>query len=309
MKLLDLFSGVGTASIAAKMLGMEVIGHAEIDPHACKILEYHFPEISNYGDVTNVEEWPQDLDPDIIVGGFPCQDFSIAGKREGTYGKNGKFAWAFVNTIDKYRPKWFVGENVLGLLTSRVGEDFKTLLEEIQKLGYSVGWRVLDTQCVGVYPFVRGIPQRRKRVYLVGHFSGDPRFPLSVLYQQKSSEESKRLLCEKGKEIGRKIGEGYEVFTPKVANTLAARMGRGFALGYHGGQTPVVLKKDGKYAIRKLTPEEAEKLQGLPEGWTNVGLANTNRYKVIGNAMSLNVILYVLTKIIMAEEFSNERRI
>ncbi len=306
MKVLDIFTGVGTASIAAKMLGMEVIGHAEIDQHACEVLQHHFPDVKNYGDVTNVENWPTNLDPDIVVGGFPCQDFSIAGKREGTSGENGKLAWAFIDVIDKYRPKWFVGENVLGLLTSRGGEDFATLLKEIQNLGYSVGWRVLDTQCVGVYPFVRGIPQRRKRVYLVGHSSGRPELPLAVLYQQKSGEESKRLLSEKEQEIGGRTGQGYEVFAPRVANTLAARMGRGFALGFHGGQTPIVLKKENEYTIRKLTLEETEKLQGLPEGWTDIGLANTNRYKIVGNAMSLNVILYVLAKIAIVEEITNE---
>lgn len=162
MRYVSLFSGIEAASVAWGPLGWEPMAFSEIDPFPCAVLMERFPEVPNLGDVKEVD-WigfaKSHGRPDIVVGGSPCQSFSVAGKREGLAGASG-LMWEFVRACDQLRPRWIVWENVPGALSSTGGEDFRCLLKSLDELGYCVAWRVLDAQFFGV-------AQRRRRVFLV----------------------------------------------------------------------------------------------------------------------------------------------
>ena len=167
MRYVSLFSGVEAATLAWGPLGWEPMAFAEIEPFPCAVLAHRFPEVENLGDVAKVdwEEFKREHGiPDVVVGGSPCQSFSIAGKREGLDGASG-LMWEFVRACDQLRPRWVVWENVPGALSSSGGEDFRCLLQALDELGYLVAWRVLDAQFFGV-------AQRRRRVFLVGSLGG-----------------------------------------------------------------------------------------------------------------------------------------
>lgn len=179
MKYLSLFSGIEAVSVAAYGLNWEAVAFSEIADFPNAVLKYHYPQIPNLGDVKKINGEEYYGTVDLVVGGSPCQDFSIAGKnRTGLYGNRSSLAREFVRLLDEIRPKWFLWENVTGCLSTNYGNDFKSLLFEIEKIGYNLAWRVLDAQYFGV-------PQRRTRVFLVGYF-GNWRPPVAVLFEQKS---------------------------------------------------------------------------------------------------------------------------
>lgn len=173
MKVGSLFAGIGGFDLAAERAGMTVEWQSEIDSAASKVLEHHWPG-KNVGDIHDITLSDQNgsqkraTDVDVLCGGFPCQDYSVAGLREGLAGDRGALWWKFHRLIDEGRPTWVVGENVPGLLNSRGGTDFATIVESLTQLGYGVAWGVLDAQYFGV-------AQRRRRVFIVGHSGGVPR--------------------------------------------------------------------------------------------------------------------------------------
>ena len=192
MRYLSLFSGIEAASAAWVPFGWEPVAFAEIDPFPCAVLAERFPEVPNLGDVTKVDwgEWVgSNRIPDVLVGGSPCQSFSVAGRREGLAGASG-LMWEYVRAVREVRPRWVVWENVPGALSSSRGEDFRCLLRELDDLGYGLAWRVLDAQFFGV-------AQRRRRVFLVGCL-GDPRGPAQVLIEP-SKEGGACRPCWKGR--------------------------------------------------------------------------------------------------------------
>ena len=157
-------------------MGWEPLAFAEIDQFPSAVLKQHFPQVPNLGDVTKVDwrRFVKDFGkPDLIVGGSPCQSFSIAGTRIGLEGASG-LMWEYVRAIRDVRPEWVLWENVPGALSSTHGEDFGCLLRSLDDIGYGLAWRVLDAQFFGV-------PQRRRRVFLVGRLGACPpsRFCLS----------------------------------------------------------------------------------------------------------------------------------
>lgn len=169
MNVVSLFAGVGGFDIAAERAGMEVVGQVEIDKFARTVLESHWPTISRFVDIHDVTGSCFDgTNVDVLVGGFPCQDYSTAGHNKGLAGDRGALWWQFHRLIDEIRPTWVVGENVDGLTNKRHRSSFLTITESLLELGYGVVWRVLDSQYFGV-------PQRRKRVFIVGHSGGKPR--------------------------------------------------------------------------------------------------------------------------------------
>lgn len=149
---------------------------AEIDPFPSAVLAKRFPGVPNLRDVTKVN-WRSFVKkcgrPDLVVGGSPCQSFSIAGTRTGLEGASG-LMWEYVRAVREVRPEWVLWENVPGALSSSNGEDFRCLLESLDALGYGMAWRVLDAQFFG-------LAQRRERVFLVGRLGSRPpsRFYLS----------------------------------------------------------------------------------------------------------------------------------
>lgn len=173
MKYVSLFSGIEAASVAWDGLGWEPLCFAELDEFPSAVLAERFPDVPNVGDVTKVNWKKYRNKVDLVVGGSPCQSFSVAGKREGLQGESG-LMFEYIRAIREIRPRWFLWENVPGALSSECGEAFRQLLSEMDKLGYGLAWRVLDAQFFGV-------AQRRRRVFLVGHFGACPpsRFSLS----------------------------------------------------------------------------------------------------------------------------------
>lgn len=176
MKYISLFSGIEAASVASEPLGWEPVCFAELDEFPSAVLAHRYPEVPNVGDVTKMSWKKYRGKVDLVVGGSPCQSFSIAGKREGLQGESG-LMYEYIRAVREIRPEWFLWENVPGALSSEGGEAFRQLLSEMDKLGYGLAWRVLDAQFFGV-------AQRRRRVFLVGHL-GDAR-ACEVLFEPES---------------------------------------------------------------------------------------------------------------------------
>ena len=188
MRYLSLFSGVEAAALAWQPLGWECVGVAEIDPFCCKLLSIRHPDIPNLGDVEKItKEQIDGLGPiDLVIFGSPCQSFSIAGKRLGLDDSRGNLALVSLRIISWIRPKYWVFENVPGLLSSAEGRDFRDFLATVAELGdYGCSWRVLDAQYTKSRDFPRAVPQRRRRVFVVGS-AGDYRRSAAILFDSQS---------------------------------------------------------------------------------------------------------------------------
>ena len=162
------------ASVAWHPLGWTPVGFSEIEPFPCAILKHRFPNIPNYGSLTEYQSWP--IEPgaiDLLVGGCPCQSFSVAGLRRGMQDPRGNLTLTYLGLVDKLKPRWVVYENVPGLLSSNGGRDFGSFVGALGQLGYGWAMRILDAQHFGV-------PQRRRRVFVVACL-GDWRAAAEVL--------------------------------------------------------------------------------------------------------------------------------
>lgn len=178
MKALSLFSGIGGFDLGFQRAGMDIVAMCEIDKHARNVLARQFPNTRLHSNVNYIgKEDHAKGSIDIISGGFPCQDVSVAGKRAGLDGKRSGLWFQFARIIDEIEPKWVVIENVPGLFSSAGGEDFATIIQWLANRGYGVGWRVFDSQYFG-------LAQRRKRVFIVASF-GTAGFA-KVLFEQNS---------------------------------------------------------------------------------------------------------------------------
>lgn len=177
----SVFSGIEAATVAWHRLGWQPAFLSEIDPFCCALLGHHYPEVVNLGDIDSYKRWP-DATVDLIVGGSPCQDFSVAGRREGLGGERGRLTLVYLEVLRRFKPRWVVWENVPGVLSSHGGRDFGAFLGELGQLGYGWAYRVLDAQYVRVESHARAVPQRRRRVILVGYL-GDIRPAAAVLFE------------------------------------------------------------------------------------------------------------------------------
>lgn len=175
MRYLSVCSGVEAATVAWHPLGWEAVGYSEIEKFPSEVLAHHYPTVTNYGDMTKYKEWNINGTVDLLVGGTPCQSFSVAGLRKGLEDPRGNLALVYCGILDHFKPKWFVWENVPGVLSSNRGRDFGAFLGAVAELGYGFAYRVLDAQYFGV-------AQRRRRVFVVGCL-GDWRNPAKVLFE------------------------------------------------------------------------------------------------------------------------------
>jgi DNA (cytosine-5)-methyltransferase 1 len=196
---LGLCEGISTATVAWKDL-MKPVGFAEIDEFPSAVLKHHYPDVPNFGDITKYKEWKLETDPDLIIGGTPCQSFSVAGLRGGLSDSRGNLTLTFVNILNRFRPKWFIWENVPGVFSSNKGRDFHSFTEGLQAIGYSIGWRVLDAQYFG-------LAQRRKRVFVVGNNTGDIRGITEVLFEREGLLRDLAQSRQKGKDATKKVRE------------------------------------------------------------------------------------------------------
>jgi len=215
MKFLSVCSGIEAASVAWHPLGWESVAYSEIEPFPCKVLQHHYPDVPNLGDMTKFKEWP-DADVDVFVGGTPCQSFSVAGLRKGLDDPRGNLMLTFLAIAQRYRPNWLVWENVPGVLSSADGRDFGSLLGGLAILGYGFAYRVLDAQYFGV-------AQRRKRVFVVGYL-GDWRPAAAVLFERHSLQGHPAPSREKGENSSIHAGKGIAECSPTIGCELAKQV-------------------------------------------------------------------------------------
>ena len=239
------------------------IGFSEIDKYASQIYQQHFPSHKAYGDITRIDT---DTLPDfdLLCGGFPCQAFSIAGKRRGFEDTRGTLFFELARILKAKQPRYFIFENVKGLLSHDNGNTFKTIISTLAELGYDLEWQVLNSKNFGV-------PQNRERVFIVGHLrgtSGRQIFPITG--------------CARN-----------NINSSIIGGTLTSR----YPASQREGAYIEEARHDGA-KIRKLTPKECERLQGFPDNWTKE-LSDTQRYKCLGNAVTVNVIEYLMSRILI----------
>jgi len=358
-------------------LGWEPAGFSEIEKFPSQVLDHHYPTVTNYGDMTNFKEW--DIGTiDLLVGGTPCQSFSVAGLRKGMADPRGNLALVYCAMLDHFRPQWFVWENVPGVLSSNGGRDFGSFLGALAELRYGFAYRVLDAQNFGV-------PQRRRRVFVVGYL-GDWRRAATVLFERESlrwnTKKSRKEREDVAKCLTTGIGTRFDgetdTFVTQVyethphdsrikemgntCQTVTSRRGTGGgnvpialaentigrqpqnggngngftvggpmytlnATGVHGVTQPTVLMDQGgsvmnvmqdgtvgtlrrethghepsilqNMAVRRLTPVECERLQGFPDGYTNIPWRKKEespdgpRYKALGNSWAVPVVRWI----------------
>jgi DNA (cytosine-5)-methyltransferase 1 len=334
MKFGSLFSGIEAASVAWKPLGWQCQWVAEIEKFPSAVLAHHYPDTPNLGDVTKVD-WESihaTRPVDAIVFGSPCQSFSVAGKRLGLDDPRGNLALYALGVVNRLRPRWFIFENVPGLLSSDEGRDFAAFLRLVGECGYQCAWRVLDAQFFG-------LAQRRARVFVVGHL-GDWRRAAAVLFERESLQGHP----PPRREAGQRIADSLTVGTNQCSGPVHAfdarqsdviqygdktgpldtdghTMAIAFTAKDHGadagdiaptlragGHAPDGLRYTGSQ-VRRLTPEECEKLQGFEPGYTLVpwrkGMAPDGlRYKALGNSFAVPVVRWIGERIAMVERLA-----
>lgn len=190
MRYLSLFSGIEAATVAWHKLGWEPVGFSEIEPFPCAVLQHHYPNVTNYGDITQHRTWSLPRDIDIIVGGSPCQAFSVAGKRGGLTDPRGRLMLDYLEVVERVRPTYVVWENVVGVLSADNGRALGTFLGSLANLGYQWAYRVLDAQWVRTQWHPHAVPQRRRRVFVIGclleRCAGDWTYPAALLFESES---------------------------------------------------------------------------------------------------------------------------
>ena len=222
-------SGVEAATVAWHPLGWEPQWFSEIEKFPSAVLQHHYPDVPNYGDMTKFKEWPDDRTIELLVGGTPCQSFSVAGLRKGLADPRGNLMLTYLAIAAQHRPRWLVWENVPGVLSSNRGRDFGTFIGALGKLGYGFAYRVLDAQYFGV-------AQRRRRVFVVGH-SGDWKRAAAVLFERESLSGHPAPSRETREEVAQclttRTGSAYDPLTESfvteqtTVNTIPASYGMG----------------------------------------------------------------------------------
>lgn len=358
MTLGSFFDGIGGWLGAAKHAGVSPLWASEIEPFPCEVTAHHFPEVQQLGDITKLRA--EDIPPvDIVCAGSPCQDLSTAGKRGGLDGERSGLFRTAIRLVHSMRertgkPRFFVWENVMGAFTSNKGNDFRAVLEEIGRAEIplpphgrwtrgglvdlpqcQIAWRVLDAQYFGV-------PQRRKRIFLIADFGATGRCAGEILFERESVQgntcaggATRQAATDGAKDstraaeqyaVGERMGDRIQMNATKSV-TLSALGGGGAAknglyclptwtmghdereAGFQLGIADTVTRSDYKqpqicnqgYIVRRLTPTECERLQGLPDGYTLIDskrCSDTARYKALGNGMAQPCADYVIKRIV-----------
>jgi DNA (cytosine-5)-methyltransferase 1 len=267
-------SGIEATTVAWEDLGWKAKAFAEIEKFPNQVLSHHYPNIPNVGDFTKIQG-DEYGSVDLLVGGTPCQDFSVAGLRAGLDGQRGQLAIEFARLAARLRSRWLVWENVPGVLSIEGGRAFGTFLATLGKFGYGFAYRILDAQYFGV-------PQRRRRVFVVGYL-GDWRPAAAVLLEREAFANH-----TKGSNNKRR---SFPVLSCRNAGNANAR--------------GLVLYQNGNF--RACTPEEEEARQGFPKGYTRVNKSSdTQRYKALGNSMAVPVMLWIGQRIELVETMIRE---
>lgn len=371
MKYFSTFTGIGGMELGIGP-AHECVGYSEVDRYAITIYETHFNH-KNYGDIKTIDA-AKLPDFDFLCGGFPCQSFSIAGKRMGFSDTRGTLFFDIARILRAKRPRLFLLENVKGLLSHENGKTFGVIVATLTELGYDIQWQVLNSKN-------HGVPQNRERIFIAGHLRGTSRpevFPYDGTDGTRAeTRETEKGVCEiastltarqfsnwggnfikvagmldggtwssdKRHESARRVydTDGIAPTLPtasgggimpkiiqkspdyrkngqprkfeKISPTLRANMGdnhpmilqraRGKNTGGVHAISPTLSAnsfQDNNHlveenTIRRLTPVECERLQGFPDGWTD-RVSDTQRYKTLGNAVTVNVIRDICQKLL-----------
>ena len=348
MRAISLFSGVGGLDMGFERAGIETVLQAEQDPWCLEVLAKHWPETERVTDVRDVlrdtvrteraggterdsigaesgggadREGRRGTDGiDLIYGGFPCQDVSVAGKRAGLDGERSGLWFEFERILSELRPRWAVIENVPGLLSSNKGRDFAVILDGLEELGYSVGWAVLDAQNFGV-------PQRRRRVFVV---AGPTRRSVEQVLSlcescggnpETSAAPRARIADTPESGVARALGgvgggQDYSsskgtlvvpdtdrmTFIPEIAWALQERDAKGADSDTKVGH----LLPQHAAGVRRLTPLECERLMGWPDDWTRwtaggKEIADLHRYRMAGNGVVASVAEWIGHRIVAVD--------
>jgi DNA (cytosine-5)-methyltransferase 1 len=219
MKYLSVCSGIEAATVAWHPLGWEAVAYSEIEKFPSEVLAHHYPNTPNVGDMTKFKEWNLGTNVDLLVGGTPCQSFSVAGLRKGLDDPRGNLMLTYLAIAKQYRPNWLVWENVPGVLSSNGGRDFGSFLGGLAECGYGFAYRVLDAQYFGV-------AQRRRRVFVVGYL-GDWRPAAAVLFERHSLSGHLAPSRKKGEKTsfttGTSVNVSYDMkqhHNPQPSNTV-----------------------------------------------------------------------------------------
>lgn len=313
---LDLFSGIGGFSLGLKrVFNIEHTYFSEIDKYAIDVYQNNFKNSTYVKSVTDVRG--RDLPRiDIITFGSPCQDFSLAGKREGLGGERSSLITEAIRLIKECRPSFFIWENVKGTFSSNSGNDFWAIIQAFTNIGgYRLEWQLLNTKWF--------LPQNRERIYLVGCLgkgSGRQIFPITESFRKindlqrqhrvydsegiaptlTKTSGDERIMIKTNNKKGYEIAvEGDTInYQNLKSTTRRGRVGKGIAQTLDSGGEQAVLDK----RIRRLTPIECERLQGFPDNWTKTGkelgeISDSQRYKMCGNAVTVDVVEAVAKKI------------
>ena len=263
MRYLSVCSGIEAASCAWHPLGWTPVAVSEIEKFPSAVLAHHYPTVPNWGDMTKFQEWP-DATIDLLVGGTPCQSFSVAGLRKGLADPRGNLALTYLAIADRYRPEWLVWENVPGVLSSGGGRDFGAFLGGLGELGYGWAYRVLDAQYFG-------LAQRRKRVFVVASARGWQR-AAAVLFDSASlrgdpppSREAREAITNALTERPDRGGgnsEGQRLIAATAPTLQSQRTGGGGPRGdfhYDGGLVPEIVGtlSDGAHMGGGLNGQDA----------------------------------------------------
>ena len=281
MDYLSLFSGIGgfEKGIENSKYNEELkcIGFSEVDKYATSIYKRHFPKHRELGDVTKIrtEDLPEF---EFLVGGFPCQAFSIAGKRRGFDDTRGTLFFEIARVLKDKKPKYFLLENVKGLLSHDKGRTFQTILKVLSELGYDAQWEIFNSKDYGV-------PHNRERIYIKGYNREKCRGEIF------STSTQKAILSTKIERLGNCAKNGHGTSDVMSLEGICKCL---TATDYMHPKWII----DNNQNLRKLTPLECERLQGFPDNWTKFGvndelISNTQRYKCCGNAVTTNVITHI----------------
>lgn len=353
MRYVSLFSGIEAASVAWRDLGWQAVAFSEIDKFACDVLDARFPDAPNLGDITLID-WSDFIErsgtPDVMVGGSPCQSFSVAGGRESLSGES-RLCFEYVRAARDIKPRWLVWENVPGVLSTK-DNAFGQFVMHLWDCGFhDIAWRILDSQFFGV-------AQRRRRVFVVGYLGAGFK-SAAVLFEpdivrryHPSSREKRQELtneafassencCGFSAAVSATAGNiGYE---SEISPTLLASRNDAsviydttqitsqqnhanpqpgdpcHTLSAHG-HAPLLCVGDcnanaavndnlaptlkcggdpsyiaSEHIVRRLSPLECERLQGFPDGWTDIydTTPDTPRYRALGNSMAVPVMRWI----------------
>ena len=344
IRYLSLFTGIGGFERGIETSKhnpyMECVGYSEVDKYATSIYERHYPNHTRLGDATKIQtEELQDFD--FLVGGFPCQAFSHAGKRMGFNDTRGTLFFEIARILKDKKPRYFLLENVKGLLSHDKGNTFTTMLQILADLGYDVQWQIYNSKNYGV-------AQNRERLYIKGFSRERERCPREILPISGASTETDArhgqiapiplndkkqaqrvystdgvspTLCANGGGDGGKTGLYLIPGGTRVAKVDSERyvpcttegnmftiMTRHRDMKFEKRQDNYVCRKNNnQYSIRRLTPIECERLQGFPDNWTKYGvddelISDTQRYKCCGNAVTVNVVRDIMNDWNILEE-------